>query len=359
MGFAHSLSESRRGRMSWLGRLGVLGGVVLLVAACGGGGGSTGSSGTKIYRIAFFAASSQNGFNAAVYQGAADEAQKLGNLPTQIFDGKFDATTQTNQVETIAAAKNFEGAIIVANDTVGIAPAVSKAIAAGIKMCTALFPLGPDLTKLEPQVNGLTCTVANPPAVGAKAQADEVVKFCQDKTPCRVVEIIGQLQFPFDKFRYDTWNADFKDHANIQIVATGQGSYDRNASLKVMTDILQAHPQIDVLLSNADQHVEGAQIALKSHGYDLKSLVGANKLFISGGGATQEAVQAIRNGEWNNTLAYYPYTMGKLAMDQLANALEGKSYQQVVNMDTAASLPPILTKAVLDAHADFKGEWSG
>ena len=46
-------------------------------------------------------------------------------------------------------------------------------------------------------------------------------------------------------------------------------------------------------------------------------------------------------------------------MDQLANALEGKSYQQVVNMDTAASLPPILTKAVLDAHADFKGEWSG
>jgi ribose transport system substrate-binding protein len=345
--------------MNWLRRLGMLGAVVLLAAACGGGGATTGSSGPKIYPIAFFAASSQNGFNAAVYQGAADEAQKLGNFPTQIFDGKFDATAQTNQVETIAAAKNFAGGIIVANDTVGIAPSVAKAITAGMKMCTALFPLGPDLTKLEPQVSGLTCTVANPPSVGAKAQADEVVKFCQDKNPCRVVELIGQLQFPFDKLRYDTWNADFKDHANIQLLATGQGSYDAGTSLKAMTDILQAHPQIDVLLSNADQHVEGAQIALKSHGYDLKALVGANKLFISGGGADIQAVQAIRNGEWNNTLAYYPYTMGKLAMDQLANALQGKSFQQVVNMDTAATLPPILTKAVLDANADFKGEWSG
>lgn len=329
--------------------------VMVAVAACGGGT----STGTKTYKIAFFASSSQNGFNAAVYQGVQEQAQKLGGFQTQIFDGKFDSTVQTNQVETAAAAKNFDGAVIVPNDTVGIAPAVTKAIQAGIKMCTTLFPIGPDLTKLEPQVNGLSCTVANPPATGAKLQADAVVDFCQSKNPCRVVALIGQLQFPFDKLRYDTWLADFKSHTNIQVVATGSGSYDRDTSLKVMTDILQAHPQIDVLLSNADQHVEGAQIAMKAKGYDLKSLVGQKKLFISGGGATKEAVLAIRNGEWNNTLAYYPVTMGQQAMQQLANALQGKSVQAVVDMDKAGALPPLLTKAVLDAHPEFLGEWSG
>lgn len=354
----NGLASARLGKAGGWRLAAVSIGVLIAVAACGGGGGGT-ASGTKTHNIAFFASSSQNGFNQAVYQGTADEAKKLGGFNVQIFDGKFDANTQFNQVETLAASKNFDGAVIVPNDTVGIAAAVGKAVQAGVKMCTALFPIGPDLTKLEPQVSGLTCTVANPPAVGAKAQADEVVKFCQDKNPCRVAALIGQLQFPFDKLRYDTWQADFKDHANIQVVATGQGNYDRDTSLKAMTDILQAHPQIDVLLSNADQHVEGAQIALQNKGYDLKSLVGQNKLFISGGGADKEAVQAIRGGLWNNTLAYYPHTMGAQAMEQLGNALNGKSFKQVVNMDTAASLPPILTKSVLDSHADFQGEWSG
>jgi ribose transport system substrate-binding protein len=335
-------------------------GAVVLAVSCGGSG-STSSSGKNL-RFAFFAASSQNGFDAAIYQGAVQEADKLlghNNYSMRLFDGQFSATTQYNQVQSAAAAKQYDGAIIEPNDNVGIAPAVGQAIQSGIKFCTTLFPIGPDMGSLQPQVNGLTCTAANPPAPGAQLQAQQVVSFCADKNPCRVVTIIGQLQFPFDKLRYDTWVNTLKPHANIQVVATGQGNYDRNTSLTQMTDILQAHPQFDVLLSNGDQHIEGAQIALQNHGWDLKSLIAAKKLYIIGSGATQEAVTAIRAGLWNATLAFYPVTNGQLAMEQLVNALQGKSYKKAIDMDSLSPLPLILTKQVLDQHSSFTGQWSG
>ena len=111
---------------------------------------------------------------------------------------------------------------------------------------------------LQPQVPGLTSTAANPPAPRARAQAQQVVQWCAGINPCTVVIFIGQLQFPFDKLRYETYLSVLRKHANIKVVATGQGNYDRGTSLKAMTDILQAHPHFNVLLSNADQHVEGA-----------------------------------------------------------------------------------------------------
>jgi ribose transport system substrate-binding protein len=42
-------------------------------------------------RIAFFASSSQNDYNQAVYRGVQDAAAEAGNVETDIFDGEFKA----------------------------------------------------------------------------------------------------------------------------------------------------------------------------------------------------------------------------------------------------------------------------
>jgi ribose transport system substrate-binding protein len=143
-----------------------------------------------------------------------------------------------------------------------------------------------------------------------------VVQWCAGINPCTVVIFIGQLQFPFDKLRYETFLSVLRKHANIKVVATGQGNYDRGTSLKAMTDILQAHPHFNVLLSNADQHVEGALIALKSAGWNVKSLIAQHKLYVMGGGGTQEAVAGLRDGTWSADLTYYPVTNGQLALSE-------------------------------------------
>jgi ribose transport system substrate-binding protein len=325
--------------------------LLLASAALAFGGLSGAGAFAQEFKVAFFASSAQNGFNQAVYQGVQEKAKELG-VETAIYDGQFDAALQYSQIEDVLAGNQFNAFIVVPNDTVGIAGAVEQVGAAGKPLVTALFPIGPDLTKLEPQVPGVTATVANPPAVGAKAQAERVVEFCKSKDPCNVVIVIGQKIYPFDNLRYESYLEVLNAQPNIKVVATGEGNYDPDKSLTVMQDILQANKDVHVVLSNADQHLVGVEIALTNAGYNVPDL------YLSGGGAASIAIEAIREGRWDATLAYYPVTMGKLALEAAVKKLKGEDGPAAINMDEVGPLPAIIDKAVLDAHPDFKGEWA-
>ena len=302
-------------------------------------------------KIAFFAAASQNGFNQAIYEGVEERAIELG-YEAAIFDGQFNAAHQYSQIEDVLASGNYAGFIVAPNDTVGIAGAFEQVIAAGVPIATVLFPVGPDLTTLEPQVEGITATVASPPVDGATHQANIVVEECTGSDPCNVVIIIGAKIFPFDNLRLETFLNVLGEHDNIKVLAVGEGWYSPETSLTAMTDILQANSDVHVVLSNADQHLVGAEIALEAAGYNVP------ELYMSGGGAASIAIDAIREGRWDATLAYFPKTMGELAMEQIANAIEGKPVTQVINMDKAGPLEAMVGKAILDANPDFKGEWA-
>lgn len=301
-------------------------------------------------KIAYFAASSQNGFNQATYEGVQEMAEKLG-YETEIFDGQFDAAVQYSQIEDVLAGGQFAGMIVAPNDSVGIAGAFEQVIAAGVPIGTVLFPVGPELNSLEPQVEGITVTAASPPVPGATLQANEVVDFCADKDPCKVVIIIGAKIFPFDNLRLETFESVLAEHDNIEVVAVGEGWYAPDPSLQAMTDILQANPDVDVVLSNADQHLVGVEIALDAAGMNF------SEMYLSGGGAAQISIDAIKEGRWDATLAYFPKTMGALAMEQIANAIEGKPVTNAINMDTAGPIEAMITADTLSANPDFVGEW--
>ena len=301
-------------------------------------------------RIAYFAAASENGFNQATYEGVQDMAAERG-YETEIYDGRFDAAHQYSQIEDVLASGQFDGFIVAPNDSVGITGAFEQVIEAGVPIATVLFPVGPELNTLEPQVDGITATVASPPVPGATHQAELVAAHCADIDPCNVVIIIGALIFPFDNLRLETFETVLAQHDNIEVVAVGEGWYSPDASLQAMTDILQANPDVDVVLSNADQQLVGVEIALESAGYD------PSELYLIGGGAAAIAIEAIREGRWDATLAYFPRTMGALAMEQIANAIEGLPVTNAIDMDHAGPIEAMITAETLEAHPDFMGEW--
>ncbi|MCC7320925.1 MAG: sugar ABC transporter substrate-binding protein [Rubellimicrobium sp.] len=304
-------------------------------------------------RLAFLAASSQNGYNDATWQGIQAAAAEDGNVEVEIFDGEFNATVQFSQVEDIVAGGRFDGIIIAPNDTVGIATALEEATSAGLLVASVLFPVGPELTNMEPQVPGLTTTVALDPAAGARAEAEAVVDYCADKDPCRVVIMIGQLQFPFDNLRYESFLEVLNQHANITVVATGEGNYNPDQSLTAMTDILQANPEIDVVLSNADQHLLGVEIALEDAGIDPASV------YTIGGGLNQITVDKIRAGVFDATLSGYPRSEGYIAAQLLIRAARGEEVPTWASPAEGAANPLIVTKEWLDANPDFTAEWEG
>ncbi len=303
-------------------------------------------------RIAFFASSSQNGYNQAVWQGIQTEAKKRG-VSVSILDGEFNSTLQYNQVEDAIASKKYDGFIMFPNDTIGIANAIKKAGAAGIKVVAMQFPIGPDLNTLKPQVPGVIATVAAPPADGARLQAEDVANFCKDKNPCNVVIVIGQKVYPFDNLRYQTYLGVLKQHPNVKVVATVEGNYDPATSMTGMTDLLQANKKIDAVLSNADQQTMGVEMALKTTG------AAPGSVYLTGGGGDAIAVKAVREGRWAETYGVVPVTMGVKSLEVMVDALDGKAVDPEINADKLSPLPPIWTKSILDAHPAFKAEWQG
>jgi len=330
----------------------------VLLAACGsdddgGGGGGGSDGGGETFRVAFLAASSQNGYNKAVFDGIQNKAKELGNVDAKILDGQFDAQVQFNQLQDAAASGQYDGIVIVPNDTVSIAGAVGAAKSADIPVVTTLFPIGQNLTQLEPQVPGIVATVASPPADGARKQAELAAEYCADKDPCRVMILIGQRKAPFDKVRNDSYREVLDQHDNIEVVATLEGNYDRDQSLKAMQDALQANPEFEVLLSNADQQTAGAQIALEDAGIDPKDV------YLTGAGGTKEAIKAVRDGIWKADYVNFPVTQGEQSLEQLVNALQDKPVKTVIDSDKEAPFDPFVDKASLEQQADFTGQWSG
>jgi ribose transport system substrate-binding protein len=304
-------------------------------------------------RLAFLAASSQNGYNDATWQGVQAAAAEAGNVEVEIFDGEFNAATQYSQVEDIIAGGRFDGIIVAPNDTVGIATALEEATAEGLLVAAVLFPVGPDLTVMTPQVEGLTTTVASNPVDGAAAQAEAVVEFCEGKDPCNVVVMIGQLQFPFDNLRNSTFTSVLDQHPNIHVVATGEGNYSPDQSLTAFQDIIQANPQIDAVLSNADQHLLGVEIALEDAGIPIEPI------YLIGGGLNGITVEKIKEGVFDATLSGYPYSEGYLAAQSLIRAANGETVENWIDPASNATNPTIVTKEWLDANPDFTAEWEG
>ena len=63
--------------------------------------------------IAFFASSSENGYNQATWEGVKKAANEAGNVNAEIFNGEFNATLQYGQIEDIIASGKFDGFVVV------------------------------------------------------------------------------------------------------------------------------------------------------------------------------------------------------------------------------------------------------
>jgi ribose transport system substrate-binding protein len=120
-----------------------------------------------------------------------------------------------------------------------------------------------------------------------------------------------------------------------------------------MQDVLQANPEIDVVLSNADQHLVGAEIALEDAGIEVEPI------FMIGGGLNQITTDAIREGRYDATLSAYPRSEGYLAAKTLIAAAAGEKVPTWIDPAASAVNPLIVTKDWLDANPDFQAEWEG
>lgn len=142
----------------------------------------------------------------------------------------------------------------------------------------------------------------------------------------KVVEIQGILGTNVGQDRSKGFNDHMEGVAGIEIVASQSANFDRGEALSVMEDILQANKEIDAVYAANDEMVMGALSAIES----------ANRLdeiTIIGTDAIEPAMDAIREGRLDATIAEPPFFLGREAVLAAIKTLNGEEVDDKITLE--------------------------
>lgn len=335
-------------KMWWLAVTALAAGAVVGLAACGSSGGGSGTGGEEEVRLAYFSFATANTLAAAQQEAIEKTAAKM-NASVKVFDGKGNPETQLNQVETAANTGQYDAFVIFPTDGNALVPAVQQAIGNGIKVVSIFTTIGKDPNDLKPQVPGLTSTVATQIDDSGKQIGQMTIEACKGIDPCEVAYMPGVSTFFPEVVRQKAFEAAISAAPNIEVVATQNGDYAPDPAMKATQDILQSKPGLDVIATSGDQMTAGAAQAVKSAGK-------SDQIALIGDGASRQAVQAVRAGEWFGSYVILPKTEGELGAQFAIEAARGKEVPPFVRSIDKSPIGPVATKQTVDG---FTGQWNG
>lgn len=320
-------------------------------------GGMAKADGETIH-IAFFGLAANNTFTQSMFEAAKATAAESG-ADVQFFDGKFNGTVQAKQIQDAITSEKFQGFLIMPNNGPSLTPYVKQAAEAGIKVGALQYPLGPDPVSVAPQLDEVTTQIVQDVTYSGKTLAEQVNLACAAYgTPCKVAALWGNRTLPTDATIIKGFSESIAP--TVEVVAQQDAGYLTAQGVTVMGNILQAHPDVNVVVTNGDQMAIGAQKAVEALGKEVGDTEG--KIAIVGHGATVEAVEAIKAGAWQSSLTIVPRTMSATATRIIIDAINGKEPtpdQRSIDQSILSPIGPVATPESLGKDASFTGEYSG
>ncbi|HJV16312.1 MAG TPA: substrate-binding domain-containing protein, partial [Bacillales bacterium] len=235
-----------------------------------------------------------NPFFVAVKEGAEAQA-KEDNVDLVITDAQNDPGKQLSDVENLLE-QGVDVLIIDPTDSDAIVQAVKKANDSKTPVFTidraanggeVLTHIGFDALKS----GGIAGNYLKD-ALGGKG---------------KIVEIQGILGTNVGQLRSKGFNEVMNANKGFQVVARQAANFDRGQAMKVMEDILQANPKIDGVYAANDEMALGALAAIEAAGrLDEITLIGCD--------AVDPAIEAIKSGKMEATIAEPPVFLGKEAV---------------------------------------------
>jgi len=271
----------------------------------------------KTINIAVFLASSANTYWAAALQGAKDVQKKNPDVKLTVFDGQFNTNKQLGQLRDALVSKKYQAWFVGPNDGGPLTPTIKQAIKDGVFVGCSLVPCGPNIKSAKVQIPGQTIFAGLGFFPNGQLLGKLVVQGCAGIDPCKVLWLPGLPTLPLEKARQDGLYSIIRPHKNIKVVAVAAGGYLAAPALKATQDILSAHPDLNVIVSSGDQMIAGAVKAAQVAGL-------AGKIKMYGNGCTFEAKVLIQQGKQAGCTVYLPRTEGRLVVQALVDAVNGK-----------------------------------
>ena len=256
-----------------------------------------------------------------------------GKAEVTKFDSGFDASKQFSQIQDAVTQGRFDAFIIIPLDAAALVPAVEEAIAADIAVVNTDLTLGPETDTSDPQIEGQAGTVVNPPASRGERVVEAIVAACEDLDPCNVGYMAGEPDFDFEREAKAGLDAIPNDHPNIHVVSYQSGhGYVAEPAIGIAQNMLQAHPEMNVMMVTSDQASAGAEQALQDAGR-LEDI----RLVSSGGSCP--AVEAVKDGRWFATIVDLPKTEGREGMEIAIDWVNGDQTEPVGHQPAGHARP--------------------
>jgi ribose transport system substrate-binding protein len=338
--------------------------LLLALAACGdddsdsGGSGSGGGgeaaaeeSGEKL-KLALFVPL-KNSYVDSVIQATTTEAEKLGGT-VEVFDANFDGAAQLSQIQDAIASQKFNAFIVYPLDAAGVVPGVEEALAADIKVGVETTPVGKDASTADPQVEGISVSSVNPPALDGESMATAVLEACGDRDPCNVLHVAGDFAFYYDVGFAEGLEKGLEG-SPAKLVQTVKGQYQADPAFNAVRDALQARDDIHVVTSTSDVMMGGAERAVTEAGLEPNPDGG---VALIGNGGSAVAAEGIEKGTWWGSVVWLPDVSSKRNVEALNDAINGKETNPP-GVYTTEELSPIGLFLRPDNAAEFEAQWEG
>lgn len=295
-------------------------------------------------KVAYFSAGSSNQY----LQAAIDEAQTYATdmgFQLDVFDGEFDAQTQFDQMQTALTSGKYNAFAVEPNDGNLVCNLLTEdAPAAGVMVAVFNLPICGRATNLgeetwEPgtvnYVGGQTLDVYEAWVEQVKEAYPDGAKIALVSGPDLNANSIAFFQAA-EAFADGPW----------EVVAQQTTDYTTAQAFQAAQTIMQANPELDIIMSNFSGMTRGVVQATTGTDVDVFDF-----------GGDQWALENVESGELSSTIIMLPRQETKYALQGIVDIVNGEETPVFVNLAELDILPGGSPFVYPENVADYTAEY--
>lgn len=254
-------------------------------------------------------------FYVALMDKAVETAEEMG-AELIYLDAQGDVTKQNNDIIDLIS-KGMDVLILNPVDADGVAPALAECEKNDIPVVTVDRSVNGDYVTLVGRDNAAMGKLMGEYAVellGGKGSATGKILEVQGAAGCNVMAA-----------RRDGFHEAVDAESGIEVIQSTYCDYTRSKAVTAVQDLLQAHPDIDLIYAHNDDMSLGALQVFEDAGKEV---------YVLGVDGLMEAVQAIVDGRYHATTINDPGVLGKIAIESAITIANGGTVPEYIDGGT-------------------------
>lgn len=259
-------------------------------------------------RIAYMPPATEFNYYIAIGEGLKAAAAEKGNIETFMLapQSGADINGQMGMIQDVIT-QGVDAIILSTHDEAAAAPLVKQAVDRGI----AVVIVNSDIANFPTPVHAV---VGYSQRNGTHKIGDYLLEKVGSGEAIKVGVIEGQPGYHSTE-RVGGFLDALSGNANFEIVASISGGWNVEGGNTAGMDLLQGHPDVQVVFAANDYMIMGVQLAAKALGRD--------DLILLGNDGDTAALEEINKGTITATVNTTPFVMGQIALDVALAVIDG------------------------------------